>query len=180
MKKKVQIGVKFGDFFSHKNQTMPTVGCVFYCGTPLKSYNIVSVKRFKTKTIKNEKTKEKKSEKKQFKMQIRSGIKHNASNLRQTRIKKQRSSKKNASQVARQSNLYGAYYRTPVTFCDFLLLFCSEVDILPSFHKSTLESLDLGGEPNLIIRHFEADIHVVTYEMAELSSNWISAEIFPN
>ena len=37
MKKKVQIGVKFGDFFSHRNQTMPTVGWLIYFGTPLKS-----------------------------------------------------------------------------------------------------------------------------------------------
>ena len=35
MKKKVQIGVKFGDFFSHRNQIMPTVGWLIYFGTPL-------------------------------------------------------------------------------------------------------------------------------------------------
>ena len=35
MKNKVQIGVKFGDFFSHRYQTMPTVGWAIYCGTPL-------------------------------------------------------------------------------------------------------------------------------------------------
>ena len=35
MKKRVQIGGKSDHFFSHKNQTMPTVAWSFYCGTPL-------------------------------------------------------------------------------------------------------------------------------------------------
>ena len=62
MKTKVQIGVKFGDFFSHKNQTMPTVGWIFYCGTPLTArytttfqqfgYRLISIFQEKTeKTI---------------------------------------------------------------------------------------------------------------------------------
>ena len=33
--KKVQIGVKFGDFFSHENQIMPSIGWLIYFGTPL-------------------------------------------------------------------------------------------------------------------------------------------------
>ena len=35
MKNKVQIGVKFGDFFSHENQIMPSIGWLIYFGTPL-------------------------------------------------------------------------------------------------------------------------------------------------